>query len=471
MQEQVPLFRNRRKDAIVRIVVPYVLFGGLWIIFSDRLNELLSPTPSELSFYSTFKGLAFILVTAILLSILVLTEERLMEKAYGELAEASEELRKSEKRLRFFLENTPAAIVIFDYEMKILTASRKFKLDYGLGEMEIIGHSFYDVFQQIPERWKEIHRHCLEGNVAKADKDFFIRPDGKTEWIRWEIYPWYESGEKIDGIILFSEVITDRVKAREAIRELNSTLEKKVEERTSQLEELNRELEAFSYSVSHDLRAPLRAMDGYVRMLLEDYGSQLDDEGKRICSVISKSAQDMGRLIDDLLSLSRAGRTDLHLSSVDMQSMARSLFFELTTPAERERIDFQVDALPPATGDPTLLRQIWYNLLSNAVKFSSRRDRAVITVTGEEQDGETVYTVRDNGAGFDMKYADKLFGVFQRLHSAREYEGTGVGLAIVKRIILRHGGRVWGESEVGKGAAFHFTIKKEVVYHEQRSLS
>jgi PAS domain S-box-containing protein len=237
-------------------------------------------------------------------------------------------------------------------------------------------------------------------------------------------------------------------------------LGQRVAERTAQLQAANTELEAFSYSVSHDLRSPLRAIDGYTRILLEDHGSSLTAEGQRMCKVICQSATDMGGLIDDLLAFSRIGRVEMQRSPVDMAVMAKSAWEELATPENRERIDFHLGPLPVAVGDPGLLRHVWLNLLSNAVKFSFRKERARIEVSSETREGEVTYTVRDNGAGFDMAYAGKLFGVFQRLHSTKDFEGTGVGLAIVQRIIIRHGGRVWAEGKTESGAAFHFTIGK-----------
>ena len=237
-------------------------------------------------------------------------------------------------------------------------------------------------------------------------------------------------------------------------------LEQRIRERTTQLEAANRELEAFSYSVSHDLRAPLRAIDGYTRILQEEYQQLLDAEGKRICSVISESARKMSGLIDDLLAFSRLGRSAINPGKLDMESLANSVFQDLTTAQSRKRIDFKVDAAPPVMGDMSLLRQVWVNLISNAIKFSSRRRRAVIRVHGENTEGEVVYSVQDNGVGFDMQYADKLFGVFQRLHSVREFEGNGVGLALVQRVIHRHGGRVWAEGQIGKGATFNFSLPR-----------
>jgi PAS domain S-box-containing protein len=256
--------------------------------------------------------------------------------------------------------------------------------------------------------------------------------------------------------------ITDHKLAQEAqlleSQRYAEELERRVAERTRQLETANRELEAFSYSVSHDLRAPLRAVDGYTRILMEDYGSQLDAEGRRICSVISDSASRLGVLIDDLLAFSRLARIPMQSSLIDMEESVRNVFMELTSEEERPRIDFRIVPLPQAYGDRAMMQQVWVNLLSNAIKFSSKSGQPRISVSATHNNEEIEYCVRDNGAGFDMKYANKLFGVFQRLHSLNEFPGTGVGLAIVQRIIARHGGSVRGSGEPGNGAEFIFTL-------------
>jgi PAS domain S-box-containing protein len=257
--------------------------------------------------------------------------------------------------------------------------------------------------------------------------------------------------------------IAARQQAEAKIIQLNVELEQRVIERTTQLEAANKELEAFSYSVSHDLRAPLRAIDGYTRILVEDYEPSLDAEGKRVCAVVQDEARRMGELIDDLLALSRLGRAEMQISKINMETLALTVFQELTTPEDRERIDFHVSPLPSAKGDPSLIHQVWTNLLSNAIKFSSKRARAIIQVTGTQNAEEVIYAVNDNGAGFEMQYADKLFGVFQRLHNEKEFPGTGVGLATVKRIIQRHDGRVWGESQGDQGATFYFSLPQKGV--------
>ena len=277
------------------------------------------------------------------------------------------------------------------------------------------------------------------------------------KWVHSRGVPKTKDGEVVQIYGSFQD-ITERKRVERELRRLRNHLEDLVKERTAQLEAANEELKSFSYSVSHDLRAPLRAISGYSRMLLEDYAPELGEEGQRVCRTISTSARDMGRLIDDLLSFSRVGRTAMQSSPVAMARLAESIFHELTTAEERARIDFEVRAMPDAHGDPTLLRQLWSNLLANAIKFSSKKTRARITVDAERRENTVVYHVRDNGAGFDMKYADKLFGMFQRLHSVREFEGTGVGLAIVQRIAHRHGGSVWADAEVDAGATFYVAL-------------
>jgi light-regulated signal transduction histidine kinase (bacteriophytochrome) len=239
-------------------------------------------------------------------------------------------------------------------------------------------------------------------------------------------------------------------------------LEQRVQERTSELQAANKELEAFSYSVSHDLRAPLRAVDGYARMLEEDYAGALDAEGSRLLGVVRENSRKMGQLIDDLLAFARLGRAPLQTRPVQMTPLVQQMMDEMRSDTDGRKIDFAVGALGSAHVDPALFRHALSNLLSNAIKFTRGRDPAVVEIGRRDGNGAgepVVYYVKDNGAGFDMKYYDKLFGVFQRLHSAEEFPGTGVGLAIVQRVIQRHGGRVWADAKPGEGATFYFTLQ------------
>ena len=286
-----------------------------------------------------------------------------------------------------------------------------------------------------------------------------VWPDQSVHWV------WAEAGEMIldemgsvsslSGTILD---ITERKRASEEIRQMNADLEQRVADRTIQLTAANQELEAFSYSVSHDLRAPLRSLDGFSIVLLEDYAGQLDEPGKNYLARIQEASRRMNQLINDLLDLSRVTRADFTRQRVDLSALANSIAAELKAQSPQRQVEFEITVDLIVQGDASLLKIVLENLLNNAYKFTSRREQASIQVGRVEQDGQWIYFVRDNGAGFDMDYANKLFGAFQRLHSEKEFPGTGIGLATVQRIIHRHGGRVWAEGAVDQGATFYFTI-------------
>jgi len=263
-----------------------------------------------------------------------------------------------------------------------------------------------------------------------------------------------------DLVIVSLADITPRVRLTEAAQRLNTTLEERVAERTAALEQANEELEAFTYSVSHDLRAPLRAVNGFADILLQDHEHELSPEARRLATTIRASGERMASLITDLLALSRYGRMALRRRPLDMEAIAREALANIGEQEELARYQISIAPLPPAEGDASLIKQVWINLLSNAIKYSRLRAAPVIEVGVEEDAGGPIYVVRDNGTGFSMTDAHRLFGLFQRLHSAEQYEGTGVGLALVQRLVHRHGGRVWAESEVDHGATFRFTLPR-----------
>ena len=263
--------------------------------------------------------------------------------------------------------------------------------------------------------------------------------------------------------------LTEQRNIENELRIHRDHLEELVEARTAALENANRELEAFSYSVSHDLRAPLRSIDGFSMAVLEEYGESLDDSGKDYLRRVRKATQRMGTLIDDLLELSRVGRNEMQREVVDLSQLSREIIRELQQNDPERRLEVTIDDGLQAMGDPRLLRLILQNLIGNAWKFTAQVSNARIEIGKQEKSkGKTVFFVKDNGIGFDMNYANKLFGVFQRLHSDPDYAGTGIGLATVQRIIHRHEGKVWAESEVGKGSCFYFTLGKRSIPHKAR---
>jgi PAS domain S-box-containing protein len=672
-------------------------------------SEIYDP----LRFRTWVLGIFLILLLTLLGFVVLHIRAMDLKQYYKNLFEKEEQLNRAEQKFKLFLEHSPVSIAAFDANMKFITTSKRFLADYKLTESDVINKIIYEVFPEIPQRWRDIHNRCLKGAVEKSDKDIFKRIDGNEEWVRWEMRPWFEKSGEIGGLLLFNEKITDQIKAAEElynsqlnflttfesnpaalvitrlnngeilkinkaytriigykpdeiigfggfdkemfifpndrkvfveylkrdgvirdmeiilrvksgevrnmvlymeiiqydneqcilsalldvtekkqkeqeIKKLNEDLEKRISERTrelldlynnspsgyhslnsdglfelindtelkwlgytreeivnkihvqdllteksiemyrknyplfkkngkiedleldfirkdgtimpalvnataiydsngnyvrsrstiidhterkkaeeslklakEELEATNKELEAFSYSVSHDLRAPLRALDGFAKILVEDYSPVLDDEGKRLFGIIMESSRKMGTLIDDLLAFSRLGKAEMFRTPVDMYALAKEAFIENTSKEQQEKINFIIDLLPSVNGDLPMLRQVWMNLVSNAVKFSSKRENPEIKISSIIDNDFVVYSIQDNGTGFDMKYVSKLFGVFQRLHSFKDYPGTGVGLAIVKRIVERHGGTVWPQSELNMGATFYFNMPVE----------
>ena len=353
-----------------------------------------------------------------------------------------------------------AIVAITDPQGKITYVNEKFCAISKYSREELIGqdhrliNSGYHSKQFIHDLWATIaNGKVWHGEIKnKAKDDTFY-------WVDTTIVPFLNENGKPRQYVAIRADITERKNAATEIAQLNAELEERVAKRTAELEAANKELEAFSYSVSHDLRAPLRAINGFAGIVLSDFGPQLPDEARDLLTRVRNGGQRMGELIDNLLAFSRLGRQSVKRQKVNSKQIIHSVLDELKSQRDGRQIELRIGELPLCRADPMLLKQVWINLLSNAIKYTRTLELAVVEIGCERNNGENIYFVRDNGVGFDMQYVNKLFGVFQRLHRAEDFEGTGVGLAIVHRIIHRHDGRIWADAKVNGGATFYFTLE------------
>jgi PAS domain S-box-containing protein len=371
--------------------------------------------------------------------------------------EAEDELRIQSEIMSHMAE----AVYLVSMEDGIIVyTNSRFEELFGYSQGEMLGKHVSIVnapTEKSPDQTAAEIMSDLDRNGYWAGEVLNIKKAGTVFWTHANV-ALFDHSKFGKVLVSVQEDITDRKNAEFQIKKLNEELEGRVIKRTELLEAANKELEAFSYSVSHDLRAPLRSVHGYTKILMEEYESMLDEEGKRICGIISSSATQMGELIDDLLSFSRIGRTGMNPLQLDMKSIAKSVFEEMCPDNQKSKTNLKIGKLHKAFGDANLLKLVWTNLISNAIKYSSKESISEISISSQLKYGRITYSVKDNGVGFDMKYKHKLFGVFQRLHSEAEFEGNGVGLAIVQRIVMKHGGKVWAEGEEGKGATFYFSL-------------
>lgn len=370
---------------------------------------------------------------------------------------ADRALRESEMRTRLLVDSIQDyAILMLDPGGRILSWSPGGKKITGYAENEIANRSFSifftpeDIEAGVPQQ--ELETALVSGR-SEVD-GWRVRKDGSRFWSNSVVVPVRDHQGQLQGFSKVMRDITQRKRAQEEIEELNRTLKA----RASELEAANKELEAFTYSVSHDLRAPLRHIDGFSQLLVDEYAPQLPDDVRRYIDRIQTGARQMGQLVDELLTLARIGRQEVNTQVTGLGSLVEPAVEALKMEINGRNVEWQIASLPFVECDPGLVKQVFANLLSNAVKYTRPRDPAVIEVGSIQNNGHPVIYVRDNGVGFNMKYSSKLFGVFQRLHRAEDFEGTGVGLATVQRIVHKHGGRIWAEAELDKGATFYFTL-------------
>jgi PAS domain S-box-containing protein len=350
------------------------------------------------------------------------------------------------------------AIISTDVAFNVRSWNPAAERVFGWRDHEVIGRSVIEVLntEMTEEQRLALRSLLLDGKPFVGELRMHTK-DGSPVEIESSSVALRDADCRAIGVVAVMREVGERKRLEQALKEHTAQLE----ERSRQLEETNQELDGFTYSVSHDLRAPLRAVDGFSRILLDDYSDRLDDEGRRVLDVICKNTQKMGQLIDDLLAFSRMARKFMQPESVDMAALVKSAIEEVSPGTSGRTVDFRVGPLPPASGDSAMLKQVWLNLIGNSVKYTRKRERAVVEVACATENGELIYSVKDNGVGFDTQYLHKLFGVFQRLHAAKEFEGTGVGLALVQRIVHRHRGRVWAEGRVDEGATFWFALPRK----------
>jgi PAS domain S-box-containing protein len=372
----------------------------------------------------------------------------------------AESLAVSERKYRSVFENAAVGVARLSLDGQWLEVNDHLCESLGYSRDDLKSPTFTDIINQGDrEDGAQQARRLARGEISRYETDVrFIRKDGSPVWVHVTGSSVRDGHGKLQYLVVLVEDISTRKQAEEALQRLNLELESRVLERTSELLNLNQELESFNYSIAHDLRAPLRGVDGFSHLLLEEYGDKLDEEGRQYLQRVRAGASRLGELIDALLALSQLSRGELRFARVNLTAIATEIAGALIAQDPNRRVEFEVAPRLLAVGDPGLLRTLLASLLENAWKFTSNTPNARITVGHGTEGGTSIFFVRDNGAGFDPTYSSKLFMPFQRLHAPGEFEGHGVGLATAQRIVKRHGGRLWAEGKVGEGATFSFTL-------------
>jgi PAS domain S-box-containing protein len=432
------------------ILVPFVIG---WLRLEGEKNNL----------YETEFGTALLTISAsIIFTILITWNTYSLSRINAERQRVSQSLQQIQSRFVRTIEAAMDAIIVVDSDQHIIIFNNAAELMFGYQSHEMIAQS---LDRLIPKRFNDMHQqHIRDFGVTGVTNRRMgalggisgVRANGEEFPIEASISQIEQDDQKFFTVILRD--ITGRLQVEENLRRLNEELEAIVEQRTAHLQSVNKELEAFSYSVSHDLRAPLRAIDGFSQALLEDYTDQLDDDGKNYLNRVRVASQRMGQLIDDLIKLSRISRGDLQRTTVNLSQIGQEIVTVLKDSDPTRDVEFVLQESLTVEGDGHLLKVLLENLIGNAWKYTSKKPQARIEFGKNVQNNQSVYFVRDDGAGFDMDYAEKLFGAFQRLHTGNEFEGTGIGLATCKRILHRHGGNIWAEAKVGEGATFYFVL-------------
>ncbi len=440
----------------IRISSIYLVTGLIYIYFSDLLVNSFIDDKDLLTVFQNFKGFGFVIITALILLLNLHKIFKDLQKEYETHSKIELKSNEMEGKYSLLFENSGEAILLTRPDGSIDAANPEACRIFGRTQQEIIQIGRNGLVDLNDERLKPALKERSLVGKFKGELNF-VRKDGTIFPAEVSSNIFKDSkGQLLNSIII--KDITESKLAEEKIKKLNLELEQRVAERTKQLREINQELETFAYSVSHDLRAPLRHVDGFIDLLKKNLSENTDEKTERYFSIIKKAINQMATLIDDLLMFSRISRKEINRSELDLNSIVINVLEKFQDVIDNKNIKITVSDLPVVKADAMMMNLVFQNLISNAIKFTSKKGNPEIKIGSFKENKNDVIFVKDNGAGFDMNYYGKIFGVFQRLHHSDEFEGSGIGLAHVKRIISKHGGKIWAEAIVNEGASFYFYI-------------